>query len=476
MNHIKGFILVWSVILGLYLSVDINDVQANTQDFYEKKVQIVHDDVVLDGTILIPYKTDSHAGIVIVHGAGMHGQNDYRQQGEAFARSGIAALIYDKRTKGYSASGFGEKSRSFSLLADDALAAVKVLRSQEYIDPARVGLWGESEGGGWVTPLAASRSQQVSFLITVGASGISPIQQTSWHMENTLRYQGITSQSLIDAATRKGLRFLVSAEMFAEATYQPMPVLERVDQPVLAIWGSNERNSPPVESAKIFQQALQRGGNSHYTMHYISNADHSLRSSPDGFKQLSDSLAPGSMEVMTTWIDNLVEGKKLGPSTIGQTPEQARISAVEVNKPTRFDSVWLHLAIIIALVALFLGYVGWTWILQFRHYTRPVKKYIRWLAYIHALTGLVTIVGFYVFLIYTIITYEASFVIFGRPFIWLLLQLFAWKVLVLTLFLAVFWWLNRSVILGAERVRLTMLLVGGILFIPWAYHWQLFFI
>lgn len=368
---------------------------------------------VLNGVILIPDDSESNAGIVLVHGAGAHDQNAYRKEAEAFAQNGITTLIYDKRTIGYRADGVGENSRSYSLLAEDALAAVKLLQSHPNVNSERVGLWGESEGGS-VTTLAASRSGDVSFVITVGANGVPPIQQTSWHLENTLRHQGVTAHSFLNAVTRKSLRFALSAEMFAEATYQIIPVLERVNQPILAIWGRNDQNSPPAESAQIFQQALKDGGNEHYTIRFISNADHTLRPSKDGFTQQSDELTPEAMEIMTRWINALADGETFEPTMTKPIPEQARFSDERVARPETADSVWLHLAFIIVSAALFGSYIIFSLIDRLRQSSLPmVKGSIRWAMAVLSVLGLATTIGLFVYIFSIIMTYQVSFVIFG---------------------------------------------------------------
>src|SRR5690606_12592643 len=105
----------------------------------------------LDGLIVLPADADlARPGIVLVHGAGPHEASDYLAEAEAFARAGIVALAYDKRTDGYSMF-----ERSYETLAADAIAAVQTLRQHEAVDPERVGVWGLSEGG-WVAPLAAA--------------------------------------------------------------------------------------------------------------------------------------------------------------------------------------------------------------------------------------------------------------------------------------------------------------------------------
>lgn len=131
--------------------------------------------VVLHGTVLAPAaSTPRRPGLVMLQGAGNRGREELRAEAEAFARRGVVTLIYDKRTVGYSLL-----RRDYAVLADDALAGLRLLRARGEVDPARVGLWALSEGA-FVAPLAANRSSDVKFLITVGAVGVTPVRQTTW--------------------------------------------------------------------------------------------------------------------------------------------------------------------------------------------------------------------------------------------------------------------------------------------------------
>src|SRR3546814_7736405 len=78
---------------------------------------------------------------------------------------GIAVFTYDRRGSG--ASGSKDAGGAFTVLADDAIAAARSLKSDPRIDPRRIGTWGMSQGG-WISPLAASRSPDIAF-VGVGA-------------------------------------------------------------------------------------------------------------------------------------------------------------------------------------------------------------------------------------------------------------------------------------------------------------------
>ncbi|MEV0045062.1 alpha/beta hydrolase [Nocardia rhamnosiphila] len=246
------------------------------------------------GTVHAPAGANGRPGVVLVHGSGDGRSSHYDLTADAFARAGIVALSYDKRTEGYTPA-----HRDYSLLADDALAGLAALRSRPEVDPARVGLWGLSEGG-WVAPLAASRSPDAAFLITIGANSGPPAAQQAWANETRFEAAGVRG-SMIDTLARNGIRQLVGAGLFAQADYDPIPVLEQISQPVLAIWGDKDRLTPPGDSLRGFQAAFDRAGKRNYT---LPGAQHGGQPTTDGFDKLPG-LAPGYGELMGEWVNGL---------------------------------------------------------------------------------------------------------------------------------------------------------------------------
>src|SRR5919197_2088517 len=185
----------------------------------------------LHGTVLAPPSTTTpRPGVVLITGSGSGVPREHLlTEATEFARRGMAVLIYDKRSAGYT-----QFRRSYSELADDALGAVGALRAQPGVDPAKVGIWGLSEGG-WVAPLAASRSAEVAFVIVVGGNAMPPIRQQTWNEASALRRKGV-SGALIDHGKRNFARLGAEAGLFAEARFDAQGVLERVRQPLLGVW------------------------------------------------------------------------------------------------------------------------------------------------------------------------------------------------------------------------------------------------
>ena len=455
------------VILLLGIWVAVEDVQA--QVVMEEEVRFHSGNVTLHGTVLIPERSSPGPAIVLVHGAGLGRRDENRAEAEAFVSEGFLVLIYDKRTEGYAADPVG--GRSYSLLADDAVAAVQMLQQRDDVDPTQVGLWGLSEGG-WVVPLAATRSSDIAFAITVAGGGIGPAEQSAWATEGALRQRGVTSKGSLRALADHTYRFLVSAEFFAEGMYDPVPVLEQLQQPVLAIWGSLDRIMPVAASARAMQQALERGGNQHYVLRVIPDASHSARTVADS--ETAGALAPGYVEMMVAWIRDVTDADPPGPSA-DALPADERPTRPWVTDPQGFARWELQLGFFTAFHLAFGSYFVAAGARRLRRAgPRPAPG--RWSARIIAALGLITTWGVYVFTGYIAATSgeEVAVVVAGRPAGWLTLQFLAMTILLATLWLAFSWYQGYRAIRGAERIRIAQLLVGVILFVPWAFWWQLF--
>ncbi|MBE1500383.1 dienelactone hydrolase [Amycolatopsis lexingtonensis] len=393
--------------------------------------------VTLHGTVVAPPGGTKLPGLVMVHGSGAHSREDYRDQAEAFARQGIATLIYDKRTEGYS-----QFSRSYSTLADDALAAVEALRKRPDVDPARVGVWGLSEGG-WVAPLAASRSADVAFVVTLGANGVEPSRQQAWAIENQLRRLGMDG-SMVRMASSTMMRQLVGGGVFPEAHYDPVPVLKSLRQPVLGLWGAKDVLTPPGEAVRIFQASLAK-----YTLRVFPDAQHQLRRTTDGFDKLPG-YAPGYLELVGTWINHPPTA-----SSADAPPAQDRPS-VQITPLSWYEPTWLQLAVLVLLL------VAFAWYPLLRR--GPAAKSARWLS----ATGLLAVLGFLAFDVLIQVTMGRGLgpVVAGRPLPWLALQLLSLGVVAAAIGTAVAWWRHRSPRLGVP-------LAGGVVFVPWAVYWGL---
>jgi dienelactone hydrolase len=415
------------------------------------------DGTTTSGTVHAPAGATGRPGVVLVHGSGNGSGEHYELVAEAFARAGIVALRYDKRTEGYTPS-----HRDFSLLADDALAGVAALRNRPEVDPTRVGLWGLSEGG-WIAPLAASRSADAAFLITIGANSVAPAAQQTWANETLFGAAGVRG-SMVDVLARNGIRQLVIAGQFAQADYDPTPVLERITQPVLAIWGDQDRLTPPGDSLRGFQTAFDHVAKTNYTLRTLPNAQHSGQSTTDGFDKLPG-LAPGYGELMGGWVDGL-PGSATPPTTDQPAAQGHPVQALA--PASWWESTAVQLTLLLGMVLALSGY-AFTGMVGRWQLTDRLPARLLLCATVIGIVGTVVQLG------YILTTRATSFgpLVFGRTLPWLALQLIA---LGAVFALGVVLTRARHTLAGVgvgARIRWALLVCGGTGFVLWALYWGL---
>jgi pimeloyl-ACP methyl ester carboxylesterase len=259
---------------------------------HRSEVEFSNGDVTLIGTLTLPDGDGPWPGIVTVHGAS-GGLRDFRlftHLESLLVPAGVAVLRYDRRGSG--ASGGDFDAASFEVLADDALAALDVLVVQPGVDPARIGLYGFSQGG-WIAPVAAARSSRVAFLVLVGACAVTPAEQMNYVARTQIAEAGhgreavrraLEIRTAVDEAIRGRRSRHEAADLVRAASREPWfqlawvseppaepneedqkwrlqmdydirPVLERIELPVLLVHGPHDRWTPVPESRAAWQAA-----------------------------------------------------------------------------------------------------------------------------------------------------------------------------------------------------------------------------
>jgi dipeptidyl aminopeptidase/acylaminoacyl peptidase len=273
-------------IIGLTLLASACAVHGAT----EEAVSFENDGARLHGTLLLPEGRGPHPAVVLVHGSGeltaaMMLRNAWRLRG-----SGYAVLAYDKRGVGrstgeYSTIGPGNSDRMFGLLAGDALAAVDLLCARRDIDRARVGLVGISQGG-WIAPLAASRSVRVRFVVSISGPAVSVGEEIAYS-----RLAGAdpgSIQGLGDDEIDRRMRAFAGPH-----GYDPVPVLRGLNVPSFWVIGERDRSIPVARTLDALR-ALAASGRPIAT-HVVPGADHGLRDAegraPDVWTPVLDWIA-----------------------------------------------------------------------------------------------------------------------------------------------------------------------------------------
>lgn len=127
--------------------------------------------------------------------------------GYAMAAQGISVFVYDKRGTGASE---GEYTQNFELLAEDAAQALDQARSMAAGRFGRAGFFGGSQGG-WVAPLAATRTKADFVAIGFGLVA-SPIEEDREQMVSEVRAAGLGGDAvaLVNRLSQATARLLLS--------------------------------------------------------------------------------------------------------------------------------------------------------------------------------------------------------------------------------------------------------------------------
>ncbi len=254
-------------------------------------------DVTLVGTLVLPRWHDGpYPATVIIHGSGSMTRWVYFLYARHLMPHGMAALIYDKRGTGDSSGTNPQETRwsveaiascgtKFDLLAGDALAAVHWLKSRNDIDASRIGLAGLSQAG-WIMPLAASKSADVAFIISISGPAVS-CGLEDWHSQLHGEYaaypefggpvpyaNGKLSEQEIDARLD---------DYDGPQGYDPVPVLSSLTVPTLWVFGGRDESVPTARSVTNLERLIAKGAP--FDLQIYPEANHFLKR-PDSLRRI----------------------------------------------------------------------------------------------------------------------------------------------------------------------------------------------
>jgi len=280
---------------------------------------------------------------------------------------GVGVFVYDKRGTG--ASG-GDYSQDFSLLADDAVAALGEARRLAGPRLGRIGYQAGSEGG-WVAPIAANRAH-VDFVIVCFRLAVSVNDEDQEAVEIEMREKGHSPQEIAKAQSVARAAETVMASglsqgfaqfdtlrteyknepwykdlhgdftwlllPYSEAQlremapkyrwgtpfdYDPMPTLRADTTPQLWIMGGEDYEAPSAETRRRLTTLVDAGRP--FTLAYYPQAEHGMtlfEISPSG-ERLSTRYAGGYFDMIR---DYARDGALHGPygDAVLTNPKSAR--------------------------------------------------------------------------------------------------------------------------------------------------------
>jgi pimeloyl-ACP methyl ester carboxylesterase len=318
--------------------------------------------IVLAGTFTRPSQKGKYPVVILISGSGRHDRDGSIPTHKPFlvlsdylTRKGIAVLRFDDR-------GFGESTGDYSKattadFAQDVLSAVLYLKSRKDIDAKHIGLIGHSEGG-IIAPFAANQTKDISFIVTLAATGI-PGSEVSVMQSKSLRPFPVPDEEAFEDNVRQSIKIASSSKEISEKrkdllahnntyltpilksigatdenitkfiqnetesvlkpwniyflNYNPADEFEQLSIPVLSLNGSMDKQVNPTINQNAIRKALIKGGNKNYKIVELENLNHLFQQCKTGnideYKEIEQTMSPIALNEISDWILEIVQAK-----------------------------------------------------------------------------------------------------------------------------------------------------------------------
>lgn len=311
---------------------------ANPSSFDVIEEEIIFESNGLDfsGVLYLPDANEPAPLLIMYHAASGGSINFpfYQHLKTDLPQRGVSVFVYNRR--GTSGQPGNFNTASFSDLADDGIAAASVLKDDPRIEKTKIGAWGISQGG-WVAPVAANRSDLISFAISVSGPGVSPANQMAFTSTYHLREQGydadviatammlreavnsyfrgetgqIETQALIDEHRSEpwfSLVFLpnggnmpadvTQSKWYYEMDFNPTEAISKMTDPFMIVFGAKDRWVPVEESVAAIRAAYPDPSKLGV---FVSEQSGHLMSGQD-----ESSAYAGNLSVESEYLDSII--------------------------------------------------------------------------------------------------------------------------------------------------------------------------
>ena len=316
--------------------------------------------VTLAGTFTKPYGGGPFPALLLITGSGpqnrdeeLFGHRPFLVIADYLTKRGIAVLRVDDRGTARSSGVFGTATTKD--FADDVRAGVDYLKSRSDVNSKKIGLLGHSEGG-IIAPMVASTSGDVAFVVMMAgpalrgdqilylqdslissAMGIPSGEITKELRLNRTLYSLIREESDSVMLARK-IRSAVEESMSGDSasvgnvnqnavntavkqmtspwfkffvSYDPLPALEKVECPILALDGSKDLQVPAEPNIEMLQIAFKASGNKNASSRLLPGLNHLFQKAETGtpleYAKIEETVNPEALKVIGDWIDGVTK-------------------------------------------------------------------------------------------------------------------------------------------------------------------------
>lgn len=328
--------------------------------YYSEEVKFLNktDGNTLAGTLTLPSKQGKFPVVILISGSGpqnrdeeLMGHKPFLVIADYLTRNGIGVLRYDDRGTAQSTGDF--KTATTFDFSKDAEAAINFLLTRDEVDKKKIGLMGHSEGG-IIAPMVAARNKNVGFIVLLAGTGVRGDKLLLMQSEAIGRASGMSQAALDEAkkinsaayelvletddaeklktdltryfektmTAKPEIKALSEEQKTAQITamteqftspwmqyfilYNPVPALEKIKIPILALNGSKDLQVPAKENLSAIKTALQKAGNKRFKTVELPDLNHLFQEcktgSPAEYAQIEQTFSPKVLDEILKWI------------------------------------------------------------------------------------------------------------------------------------------------------------------------------
>ncbi|MFB3387837.1 alpha/beta hydrolase family protein [Flavobacterium sp. LAR06] len=320
--------------------------------YYTEDVKFVNKtaNITLAGTLSLPKKEGNFTAVILITGSSAQnrdeevlGHKPFLVLSDYLTKKGIAVLRLDDRGVGESTGDF---SASTTLdFASDIQAGVDYLKTRNEINKKKIGLIGHSEGG-LIAPIVAGNSKDINFIILLAGPGLrgdkilllqnelikrqSGMPEVEIQKEKEIfkgAYDLIIASTVNDGNLKNNISSYLKTQyndpskdtdvelLTAQVTntwwynfikLDPVPFLEKVKCPVLALNGSKDLQVPAEVNLEAIKKTLLDSGNKKVTTKVLPNLNHLFQECQTGlpteYKTIEQTFSPIALEEISNWL------------------------------------------------------------------------------------------------------------------------------------------------------------------------------
>ncbi len=320
--------------------------------YREEKISFknIKDNITLSGTLTLPTNTSNFPTVILISGSGpqnrnaeIFGHQSFWVIADYLTRQGIGVLRYDDRGTAESEGDFSTAT-SFDF-AEDVRAAVTYLKNRKDIATHKIGLIGHSEGG-MIAPIVASEPNIIDFMVLLAGPGL-PGKELMLLQKATIErarelpapliergqmvmggaYDRIIQTKPSDLSLKDSLiayfrtnynnllpedqlhnlvQQISNPWMMNFIKYDPAPMLQQVQVPVLALNGGKDLQVSAKENLTAIELALTKGGNASFITKEFPHLNHLFQSCETGlvseYGLLEETFSEEVLGEISKWI------------------------------------------------------------------------------------------------------------------------------------------------------------------------------